>query len=615
MKKIFTHQLKILFPCIIALIFVNILWNKINFEYQNPNEIIGYYSIFKYSALNDNVRYVFFVGLPLLSYLISYIYFNKLGIESFGEAFILREKKKFRENLSIYFLVCFFFLIFIFFASKEFNNSLIDLFHEGQALSGALNLKLNNQLWSGSFIITSLFVDILNANIAWNLFEIQSLSAYRLYIEILNLITLLIILIFVFNLTNEANLSKSFKTIFFILVCFFIFFQLDNVSLNYRELPIFIFLLFVYKILNLNRLNLIYCLLLGILPLLSLLWSLDRGVFIFVVYFPFFLILLVNRKIKEIFLIILFFISSIVSFYYIIGSLEFNYFINNSLDILSSSDLLNGIIHPAPFASDYGSSRATKNLLLIIINGILVINYLFNKKSNLSKNTILFIFIFYLMSLIFYKIGVTRSDGGHIKQGGSLNLILFVYLLCYNSLYFIHNNKYLNNFNHNYFRYLNKLLIIIFFLINTPGNFTKNIYNIKERVVSYLNIPDDNFLKKDELILVNELRLLTVNEKCFQVFSYETAISYYLNKATCTKFYHIMNMGPKKNQLMFIDELKKIKPKFILIGGSYQNIGNMKGRNQSELSPKDRFPYISNFISENYKIYKEIDKWEILVKN
>lgn len=615
MKKIFTHNLKILFPSIITLIFVNILWNKINFEYHNPSEIIGYYSIFKYSALNDNIRYIFFVGLPLLSYLISYIYFNKLGIKSLKEAFILKEKEIFNENISLYFLVCFFFLIIIFFVSREFNNNLIDLFHEGQALSGALNLKLNSQLWSGSFIITSLFVDILNANIAWNLFEIKSLSAYRLYIEILNLITLLIILIFVFNLTNGTNLNKNLKTIFFILVCFFIFFQLDNVSLNYRELPIFIFLLFVYKILNLNKLNLIYCLILGILPLLSLLWSLDRGVFIFVVYFPFFVILLINKKIKELFLIILFCISSIVSFYYIVGSLEFNYFINNSLDILSSSDLLNGIIHPTPFSSDYGSSRATKNLLLIIINGILIINYLFNKKSNLSKNTILFIFIFYLMSLIFYKIGVTRSDGGHIKQGGSLNLILFVYLFCYNSLFFINNNKNFNNLNHNYFKYLNSLLIITFFLINVPNNFIKNIYNIKDRVINYINIPDENFLKKDELILINELRLLTVNEKCFQVFSYETAISYYLNKITCTKFYHIMNMGSKKNQLIFIEELKKNKPKFVLSGGTYENIGNMKGRNETELSPKDRFPYIDNFISENYKIYKEIDKWKILVKN
>ena len=63
------------------------------------------------------------------------------------------------------------------------------------------------------------------------------------------------------------------------------------------------------------------------------------------------------------------------------SSIEFYYFLSNSKDILSSSDLLNGIIHPTPFTNEYGSARATKNLLLIILNGILMINYLYKKKS------------------------------------------------------------------------------------------------------------------------------------------------------------------------------------------------------------------------------------------
>ena len=73
-------------------------------------------------------------------------------------------------------------------------------------------------------------------------------------------------------------------------------------------------------------------------------------------------------------------------------------------------------------------------------------------------------------------------------------------------------------------------------------------------------------------------------------------------------------MGPKKNQFLFIEQLKKTKPKFILIGGNYEKIGNMKGRNNIELSAKDRFPYINQFIIENYEIFKEIDKWKILIK-
>ena len=74
-------------------------------------------------------------------------------------------------------------------------------------------------------------------------------------------------------------------------------------------------------------------------------------------------------------------------------------------------------------------------------------------------------------------------------------------------------------------------------------------------------------------------------------------------------------MGAKKNQLLFIKELKKAKPNYILTEGTYQNIGNMKGRNQIELSPKSRFPYIQEFIMNNYKNFKKIGDWQILIKN
>ena len=60
MKKLFLDNLKILLPSILSLIISSLMWDKINFEYNNPNQIIGYYSIFKHSALNDNIRYILF---------------------------------------------------------------------------------------------------------------------------------------------------------------------------------------------------------------------------------------------------------------------------------------------------------------------------------------------------------------------------------------------------------------------------------------------------------------------------------------------------------------------------------------------------------------------------
>lgn len=612
MNKLFNKNLKVYCFTIIAIIIGTLLWGKIEFKYANPEEVVGYYSIFKYSPLNDNFRFILFISFVLLTYLLSFIYFNKIKINICKNSFILERNTNSQENISLIFLYALIIIQLIFFFSKDLNFNPIDLFHEGQALSGALNFKILNRLWSNSFVITSLFVDILNANIAWNLFEIQSLSSYRFFIEILNLICSLLILIFIFKFTNGINLNKNLKTVFYIFLVFLILILTSNNTFSYRDIPLFIFLIIVYEIFCQNKNLKLNSFFLGILPIISLLWSLDRGIFIIAGYIPLILILSINQKIRELLIIFTFLIISIISFYILIGQNEFLFFLSNSYDILRSSDLLNGIIHPIPFTNQPESSRATKNLLIIIINGILVLNYILRKQQNLNKNLIIFILFYYFLSLIFYKIGVTRSDGGHLKQAISLNIILLLYFVVLNLLILI-NKKF--NIKKNLIISTSYLLILLLFVTNLPNNFIENISSFKSRYKNYINLDDQFYLNISEKNLIQNLKNLTQNEKCFQIFSYETAISYFLNKPSCTKFYHIMNMGPKKNQFLFIKELKEANPVYILIGGNYQNIGNMKGRDKNELSPKYRFVYIDKFINENYKIFKKVDNWQILIQN
>ena len=156
-------------------------------------------------------------------------------------------------------------------------------------------------------------------------------------------------------------------------------------------------------------------------------------------------------------LISFFGIFSLLFFISIIGKIEFFYFIDNSLNILSSSDLLNGIIHPTPFSNDANSSRASKSLLIILLNGIILVNYLLRENSNIKKNFRIYLVLYYFLALIFYKIGITRSDGGHIKQGVSLNLILLTYLVIINIFIFFEKKK--------YFFFNNKFLLNIVVLI------------------------------------------------------------------------------------------------------------------------------------------------------
>lgn len=612
MNKLFNKNLIVYCFTIIAFIIGTLLWGKIEFKYANPEEVVGYYSIFKYSPLNDNFRFILFISFVLLTYLLSFIYFNKIKINICKNSFILERNTNSQENISLIFLYALIIIQLIFFFSKDLNFNPIDLFHEGQALSGALNFKILNRLWSNSFVITSLFVDILNANIAWNLFEIQSLSSYRFFIEILNLICSLLILIFIFKFTNGINLNKNLKTFFYVFLVFLVLILTSNNTFSYRDIPLFIFLIIVYEIFCQNKNLKLNSFFLGILPIISLLWSLDRGIFIIAGYIPLILILSINQKIRELLIIFTFLIISIISFYILIGQNEFLFFLSNSYDILRSSDLLNGIIHPIPFTNQPESSRATKNLLIIIINGILVLNYILRKQQNLNKNLIIFILFYYFLSLIFYKIGVTRSDGGHLKQAISLNIILLLYFVVLNLLILI-NKKF--NIKKNLIISTSYLLILLLFVTNLPNNFIENISSFKSRYKNYINLDDQFYLNISEKNLIQNLKNLTQNEKCFQIFSYETAISYFLNKPSCTKFYHIMNMGPKKNQFLFIKELKEANPVYILIGGNYQNIGNMKGRDKNELSPKYRFVYIDKFINENYKIFKKVDNWQILIQN
>ena len=97
------------------MILLSLIWENIKFNFENPNEIIGYYSIFKHSYLNDNIRYILFISLPLIVYLISKIYFYKIKISSLKTIFRLESYNNEYNKLNSKYLLYFFFLLKYFF--------------------------------------------------------------------------------------------------------------------------------------------------------------------------------------------------------------------------------------------------------------------------------------------------------------------------------------------------------------------------------------------------------------------------------------------------------------------------------------------------------------------
>ena len=62
---------------LLSLLLASYLWNKISLPYANPEEIIGYYSFFKYNPFNDTMRYIIFIIIPLATFFFLFISLKK----------------------------------------------------------------------------------------------------------------------------------------------------------------------------------------------------------------------------------------------------------------------------------------------------------------------------------------------------------------------------------------------------------------------------------------------------------------------------------------------------------------------------------------------------------
>ena len=91
MKK---NKIEFFYPILatIASIIVCVFfWDKIIVSYSNPYEIVGEYSKYGHSVHNDTLRYIVFISLPILSFILIFFLKNK-------------KNKDFNFNRKIFFL-------------------------------------------------------------------------------------------------------------------------------------------------------------------------------------------------------------------------------------------------------------------------------------------------------------------------------------------------------------------------------------------------------------------------------------------------------------------------------------------------------------------------------
>jgi len=605
-----------IFLLIVLSVFVtSILWSKINLPYTNKYNVIGIYSSLNHSSHNDVIRYIFFITFPILTFLTSLYLLKKKNFINLKDLISIKNNKfnynKESKEIVFFYYLGFLFLIIIQFLSLNMPDFKIDYWHDGDFLTAAKNYSLTNKIWGSSYSVHGASMS-LYPNLIWKIFGIESIGAYRLFPWFLIILVKFTSLYFAYQLSKICSLDKNFRNIFFILFGFLILSMSDYGSLAFgynliafRDFYLYLYIVILFNIIILNKISFLNIFFITIIPSFTILFHIDIGLYLnFSLIFLIFYFYFINEK-----KIILTITSIFLSFWTIailfIGNEEFLLYIKNIPIMVSSIDYLHGMVHPEPFF-DIGEtkhgSRATKGLLIQLFAGLIVTYKVFIKNDNfVNRKKIFFLFLF-LLSFIFYRTALGRSDVFHIRMSGDLPLIITSFfcleyiLFNLGKLNIFSNKKIISYFTIIFFTFS------IFYLTKAEFNYS-NIKNIKNRYLKFVQLNDEYFMHKDTINLISYMNKKLVNDQCVQNFTNDHALPYLLKKKTCTIYYASLLASADILQMDYIKQLKKTKPSYIIYKSERYLLDNFE--------IYERLKLVSNYIKQNYNFHKKINGYTI----
>ena len=585
-------------------------WEFIKIPFDTSITIKGeHYLPQLHNPLNDSIRFVMFVFIPLFGYLIYNLIINQTKFFIFFKNnFLILEKKgnNFQGNEDL-FKISFIFFIFLFveFLSLDFKNfvSEIDMFHEGLWLTASSNKIYTNEFWKSSYIGRGLFGNFYNY-FAWKIFDTNTVGISRYIPLIFTLLNKLVLILIAKSLIEKTNSDKIIKNIFFIILGFLVIdlFDYDITAGSYFRL----FLLLVLTLLLLKYFEYFEktsfsIFVIGLLSSISLFWFIDIGFFVNFIILFLFIFLFLNKLYTNITLLTISIILGWIVFYINLGKIEFIEFIFNTYNIIETIEYIQGLIYPTPFFSK--DTRSTKALLIILLTGLLIINILINKKNKNFFNLKLSLIFLFLISCVSFKIALSRSDTVHIKAGVLLSYIPFYFILI---KYLIENYKIINylkrtNIPKNFFLILIFTLSSIFMFLKNENTNIKNITNFYSSSKSLINKNDFSFVNNDYKEFIIYYRNLIKDDKCVLIFTNENALPYFLKKPTCSKFYTAYTSSPESLQKRFVKEIRDKIPSYVV----YESQTDYYDK------PNVTLNIVNNYILDNYTLLEKINKWTI----
>jgi len=576
------------------------IWDYIKIPYNLEKQIIGEdYLLNLHNPINDTIRFIIFLGIPFLTLIIFFQISEKNILSHFKQIIFQNNKNLDIKDITLNkFFFFFLVLIIVEFFILDFTNFdyKIDIFHEGLWLSASQNSKLEENFWISTYIGRGFFGNF-HPYFIWKLFGLETIGIVRFSHLVLIFFNKILLLMVARKIALMVDLKNEIKIIFFILlsVSFLYFTSYGEPIFFIRSFLLLLFLLILLNFLSKYNSNKITIISIGLFSSISLFWYIDIGIYINFTIVALSIFFLVRREFKN-FLFLNFSVLFGWSLIYLLfPHSELIAFFNNSLLIISTIEYIGGLIYPTPFLQDF---RSTKALFLFLVTGFLIIISIkdLNKKNLTFLISILFMFF---VSLLFFRYGLNRSDSPHIRIAQS-----FAYLPFFSLIFYLTLKKFEKKIKFNKFIKFTSLSLFILFIVIEKKHESKNFINITNSISSIqklVNFEDKVFLNEDYNSFISYYKNLTLKDSCITTFTNEVAISYFLKKPTCSKFYTMYVATPNRIQNELIKDINSKKPNFLIYNSSLDLYsGNIQ-----------RLKLVNKFITSNYRFYEKFKHWEI----
>lgn len=619
-----------------AITFVILFWVAVVFSkniilpFSNEFEVSGPLTSMQFNPLNNTVRFLFIVFSPLAVYTLIVllrkiitkrrfllnpdIKNNEVNNPEINNQPLEAKIGKFEK---IVLLIFFAFLLFYHAGFSTFNDKPLDTFHDGESLGPAISYINGEKPYGDNLSVHGVFQDPGRSVIAFKLFG-KSISSYRLFTSMLEITSFLLFFLALFFLFNLRTVYGVFAGI--------ILFLLLDVSYNvpFRDISTYLFIIFVslfyYNFINVSQDEIIsskrkyrnFCFLTFFcffIPIASFANSIDRGIYSLAGVFSLFLMTLLlffkNKKIKYIFSLsaISGVVGGVIVLNVVFRGALYEFFHFTFVSMPSFKELIDAFEYefsgrnlvPVFIFSAFVFWIGIRFLIAISNKNI----FFWERVRNFIRNYYLELFLLSL-SLAFFKGALGRCDIGHILYVSGPLFMVLIYALIKNNIGLKKNNDSLFFLT----------TAIIFLVVAVSMIYKHDPSDEKENWWKFsTKMKDEQVIPNSEKNTIDFLKRNLKKDEYFYTMTSEGAWYYFVNKPCPIRINETILLTPNFFQKEAIEQLKEkgSKVKYII----YRN--NLWTNNFDFVSNEKRYPYLIEYIKQNYEFYKMIDDQEIWI--